>query len=172
MTRSVIILGSEWAGKTIASAMLECSFGKIIGFVDDKTLLSEHGVSLRNGDGEIRFPILGSTEELTNIARQHAADCVVIATRNGNNDQLLKQIIKCYEMGITIYEMPELYADLMKKVPVRHIDDEWIAPKLTAPPHDMYAFFHDATNYLLSILGLICIIPLFPFIGPAVAGLK
>ncbi len=166
MEERVIIVGTGLAGKTIASAILQESQNQVIGFLGDNGVSGE--ITILNRDKQFKIPILGTSEQIHEVIQRHQIGGVILATEHRNNRYLLNEIVKCHQAGIAVHEMPELYERLLKKLPVRHVDHEWIAPNLTAPPHDMYALFHDATNYLLSILGLICIIPLFPFFGLAI----
>lgn len=168
MENNIVIVGTGLAGQTIASALLEKASGHVLGFIDDNVELNRTNINLSNGSGGYNVPLLGSFNDLSKVVERHSVDIVVLATPNGTSAHLLSQIVKCYEAGITVYEMPDLYARVAKKVPVQHVGQEWIIPNLTAPPHDLYTIFYDATNYLISITGLLFILPLFPIFGLAI----
>lgn len=167
MNRRLIIVGAGWAGKTIASVLLKRHPEKLLGFVDDVS--REDHIIVSNGNGGAPLPILGHSRDLIKIVQQNQAEGVVLAVTHNRQDHLLEQVVKCYEDGIPVFEMPELYANLTHRIPVHHIKHQWIVPKLTEPPHDYYTLFHDLTNYLLSLFGLTCFfLPLFPIIAIAI----
>ncbi len=162
--QGLIIVGAGWAGQTVASAILEKGEHGVVGFLDDKSLGSEVIISVNNED--VSIPILGVSSELMKVVTDKSASGVVIAVTHSREGHLLNEIVKCHEHGIPIHEMPEFYARLNKKIPVRHLNHHWIVPRLTEPTNDLYTFFHDATNYLISLVGLIFVcLPLFPIIA-------
>jgi exopolysaccharide biosynthesis polyprenyl glycosylphosphotransferase len=167
MDKQLIIVGASLAGKTIASLLLERSSDKIVGFADEGSQ-AEGVIKVSNGNGGCELPILGSSSDLISLVKKHSADSVILALSNGKPNQLLSQIVKCYEASIEVQEMADLYTHIAKKVPVHHVGREWIVPNLTAPPHDFYTLFHDATNYILSLVGLVCVLPFFPIVGLAI----
>jgi len=167
MNDRLIIVGGGWAGKTIASTLLSESGLDIVGFVEDKPPSDKIIVS--NNNGGAPFPVLGHSRNLVKIAKEHNADSVVIAITHDRDDHLFFQIIKCYEEGITVHEMPDLYAKYTHKIPVHHVNHHWIAPKLSAPTHDLYDIFHDSCNYLISLFGFVCVfLPILPLMAIAI----
>lgn len=167
MNERLVIVGTGWAGKTIASTVIERKPNDIIGFVDDS--VEDKHIVVINANGGVPVPVLGHSRNLLEIVRRENADAIVVAITQNREDHLLAQLVKCHEDGIPVYEMPELYSRLTKKIPVQHINHHWIVPKLTAPAHDFYTLYHDATNYLLSLTGLtIVFMPLFPIIALAI----
>jgi exopolysaccharide biosynthesis polyprenyl glycosylphosphotransferase len=166
MEGRIIIIGAGLAGKTIASAILKKGGMDLVGVLDDN--VSDKVLVIPNGDVKYTVPIIGTSNQLHEVINKHHIRCVVIAAERRNNYHLLNEIVRCYQDGITVYEMPELYSRLVKKVPVKHVDHEWIVPNLTEPPHDLYTFFHDAMNYILAIIGLFVALPVFPLISLAI----
>lgn len=168
MNKSLIIVGAGWAGKTIASVIARDDPSKIIGFVDDRfgegsSEKPGDSIVISNGNGGVPVKVLGRSSDLIRLVREHGAQGVVIAITHDRADHLLSQVVKCYEEDIAVYEMPELFAKLTRKVPVQHINRRWVIPNLAAPPNNLYTFFHDATNYVLGLLGLLfAFVPFFP----------
>ena len=166
MKAKTVIVGSGWSGRTIASILLQRKGYELVGFVDDGS--QDGQVTVPCKDGDHRYPRLGDMRALMKIIDDYKVDVVVLADENKRPDHLLQQIVKCYEKGIHVYEMPDLYAKMTCKIPVLHVNNHWMMPRLSEPPHDFYTLFHDVTNYVASIVGLLCVAPLFPFIALAI----
>jgi exopolysaccharide biosynthesis polyprenyl glycosylphosphotransferase len=162
-----VIVGAGWAGKTIAAALASRNI-EIVGFVEDNP--AAETVAIAVGEGERAVPILGSSKDLVGIIQKHGASHVVIAITHNRSDNVLRQTVKCFEAGIPVYEMPDLYAHILHKIPVEHVKHQWIIPHLSAPKSNVYKFFHDTGSYLISLFGfLFLFLPLYPFIA---AGIK
>lgn len=167
MKDNLIVVGAGWAGKSIVSSLAEKRpEHRVIGFIDD-TQMGNVAIDV-DGLRNREFPVLGETRNLVSIVTQERAEGVVLAVTHTRTDHLLEQLVKCYELGIPVYEMPEIYEKIAKKIPVRHINHNWIMPHLTAPPHDFYTVFHDATNYIIGLLGVLIVLPAFPFLALAI----
>lgn len=164
-----LIIGAGWAGQAIALELLKRNKGSVIGFVDDKKM--EERVILRTKENGVfaTLPIIGKSHQLVEIAQTKNIDDIIIAVSDDRGDDLLSQLVKCYELGIPVHEMPDLYSRLTKKVPIEHIDHHWIVPKLNKPITDFYTWLHEATMYLISLVGFLCFfLPLFPLIALAI----
>lgn len=167
MDKRFIIVGTGWAGTTIASALLAKNPANLIGFVDDKP--RDIKIIIPNGGKDYEVPVLGPSNQLLSLLKKFNGNSVVLARCDDREEALLGQIVACHENGIPIYEMPDLYARLTQKIPVRHIDHQWIIPNLTTPPNDLYSFLHDATNYFFTLVGLVSVLlPLLPLISLAI----
>lgn len=167
MDKRYIIVGAGWAGQTIASALVIKNPKQVVGFVDDQDLSEKIVVS--NGNGGFAAPVLGHSKNLLEIVKQHRAENIIIAVTHSREDHLLSQIVECYENGISVHEMPDIYAQLTRKIPVRHLNHHWVLPRLTAPRRGPYPFFRDLYNYLIGLVGFaFLLVPLFPLIAAAI----
>lgn len=161
-----LIVGAEWAGKAIAHEIVKKGGREIAGFVDDH---ASDEIHLEYGGGELKLPVLGASDRLYEIAKNTGVAEVVIAVAHSQKDHLLAEIIKCHEHGIRVHQMPDLYAELAQKIPVKHIGHEWIIPRLKAPSRDFYSFLTYAIDYGVSLTMLLLVFfPLFPFIAAAI----
>lgn len=162
-----LIVGAGWAGQTMASILLGRDRDALIGFLDDT--LNGENILLTKGTTHYSVPVVGRSSELVHKAIRFHVRHVVIAVTHDRADHLLEQIIKCHEYGLTVIEMPELYAHITGKIPVRHLNHRWIAPQLTAPKHDFYYFFYNTINYIFGLAGFIFfLLPFVPLLALAI----
>lgn len=163
--RRIIIVGAGWAGQTVASTIMQYSFGTIVGFVDDNEKIG--AIKLESETGTDYYKIIGRSGDLLDIVLEYKADCIVIAvTHDDRENHLLSQIVRCYENGIPIYEMSDLYERLARRIPVQHVNHRWIMPQMAAPKNGGYILFYDLVNYVFSLLGSIFILfPVYFFIA-------
>lgn len=165
--KPLVIVGAGWAGKTIASTLVQKDFQKLLGFVDDRKV--DGHVLVPNGNEGSPFPVIGHSKDLSEIVKKYGAEGIILAITHHRENHLLSQIVKCHKAGIPIYEMPDLYSKLTRRIPVQHINHQWVLPNLTAPPNNFYIFFYDIVSYLLSLFGLLFVLlPLLPFIALAI----
>lgn len=165
----LIVVGTSWAGRTIASAVESHSKKKICGFVDD-IYQSDQFISFSNGDHPSARPVLGHSSDLFLLVKQYRAKGVIIAHGQDNlKDHLLEQMVKCYEEGIPVYEMCDLYARLTKKIPVHHLNHKWFIPQLSPPVSNLTFILNKTIEYIASLLGFIFVlVPLYPLIALAI----
>lgn len=167
MRNQLIIVGSNGAGTALASELICRNPKSVIGFVEDEQACKS--IVIENNNGGISIPVLGHSKNLLKIVQAHGRCSIVLATPNYRKDHLLNQIVKCYEEGVPVYEMPDYYEKFTQKIPVEHVDHEWLVPDLTAPKHNLYMLFHDIMNYVLSLAGFLFVfLPLFPLIALAI----
>ena len=117
--RRVIIVGAGWAGKTTVKILRDfaSSHVDIIGFVDDDSAKQQQLIQ--------GVPVLGSTHQLRDIARQKQATEIVLALNHTIQGRALAGVMECYEQGVRVSTMSDLYEDLTHRVPVEHISDNW-----------------------------------------------
>lgn len=154
-----LVVGAGWAGRTIAHEIESHGAGQVIGFLDDKPHSAET-------ISEIKAELIGRTDQLAELAKLHQIDCVVIAVTHDRADHLIRQMIRCYEMSMPVVEMPDLYAQLTGKIPVKHLTHHWLIPNLTKPVNNLYWLFHESTNLFISFLIFVFgFLPLLPIVS-------
>lgn len=162
-----IIVGAGWAGRAIASVLVDRNPEQVIGFAEDNPISEKVVVS--NGNGGCELPVLGHSKNLIEIVKKHNSNAVIIAITHNRADHVLREIVKCFQDGVPVYEMPDLYSRITHKIPIEHVRHQWIVPHLSVPENNFYRYFHVACSYLVSFIGFFCIfLPLFPFVAAAI----
>lgn len=181
-TRKVIIVGAGWAGASIATAIYEKAqpHVKIIGYVDDKKTgevkiippVSQASGERNPEDSPQAFEleIIGTSEDLRALVEQHGVSEVIVAVTHAMRDELYRAILDCRELGVQISPMSALYEYLTGRVPTEHIGENWyVSLPLDSPGGgQLYSIAKRAFDILSALLGLIVLLPLFPFLVLAI----
>jgi FlaA1/EpsC-like NDP-sugar epimerase len=117
--RRAIIIGAGWAGKTIVKTLRDFAptHFEVVGFVDDDPAKQHLAID--------DVPVLGPTTNLVDLAQKMKATDVVLAISHDVPGEILARVLSCYEQGLKISTMPDLYESFTDRVPVEHTGDNW-----------------------------------------------
>jgi len=94
---------------------------ELLGLVDDDP--EKAGLRL----GSLR--VLTDRQGLVETARRLDVHELILATTRQLHPDLLRELIRCYELGMVIRPMPAVYEELAGRVPVEHLGQKWfLAP--------------------------------------------
>lgn len=145
-----IIVGAGWAGRTIAKTLKDFApaYFTVVGFVDDDPAKQQTIVQ-----GE---PVIGPTSDLPNIARTLGVTDVVLAINRDLPGGVLASLLNCYEQGVRVSTMSDLYERLTDRVPVEHIGNNWFVmlPLENNGQNLSYRLVKRGVDALVSLLGL------------------
>jgi len=157
--RRVLIIGAGAAGETLAHVYngLQPQPFYLVGFMDDDP--AKIGKSL---DG---FPILGGNEHLLEIVDTKGITEIVIAITGEVQGDTFQVLLDAQENGVDIIPMPTLYEELMGRVPVNHLESEWLIRSFLndAQVGGFYELAKRLLDILVALAGLSVFILLFPF---------
>lgn len=159
--RRAIIVGAGWAGQTILKTVREYAPAhlEVIGFVDDDPARQEqtiHGA-----------PVLGPTDRLVSLAQRLRATDVVLAINREVPGDLLARLMTCYELGLRVSTMPDLYERLTDRVPVEHVGSNWfvVLPLAHSGQNLSYRLVKRGMDILIALLGLAVFAPFLPLLA-------
>lgn len=118
--RRVLVIGAGSAGKTLAHVYngLRPQPFFLVGFMDDNP--DKVGKSL---DG---FPILAGNDRLLETIEAKGITELVIAITGELQGTTFQLLLDAQEQGVDIIPMPALYEELMGRVPIHHLESEWL----------------------------------------------
>ena len=156
--RRVLIIGAGRAGTEIASiikSMWPPPFF-VVGLIDDDP---EKIGSLVEG-----FPVLGSTNELIDIALSEGVSDLIFAITKDMRPKMIETIMKAEEIGIQVNTMPVVYEELLGRVPIRLLESEWLLRSFVDESHassiyDLVKRLIDIVRSLFGMLGMLLILP-------------
>jgi exopolysaccharide biosynthesis polyprenyl glycosylphosphotransferase len=101
--------------------------------------------------------------------RVGAAD-IVVATSTPPTDAMLDALLQCQERGIRIVTFPQLYEDALQRIPVRHIDREWLLASFSEAIRlrDASALIKRGVDLAGGLAGTAALAALAPFIAAAI----
>lgn len=163
--RRVIIVGAGWAGQTMVKTLQDFAASQvdIVGFVDDDPAKRQQ---IFQG-----IAVIGSTDQLHELIRQKNVTEIVLAINHNIQSQTLTNVMSCYEQGLRISTMSDLYEELTYRVPVEYIGDNWF---VVLPLHNngqnlSYRLFKRLMDMVISLVGLILFAPLLPLLAAMIA---
>lgn len=119
--KRVIIVGAGRSGREIHKIIRDSEKDfSIIGFLDDDPA-KQRNFSRKAGSEKI----IGGTDGLLEIFQKERVDQVVIAMSAENKPRLSQNMLKIRMAGGEITDMPDLYQQLMGRVPINFIPDTW-----------------------------------------------
>lgn len=162
--RRVLVVGAGKAGQTLGELYrsLDTRSFHIIGFVDDDGHKADkvfHGI-----------PVLGTTSHLLNLIEVYRVSDLVVAINGEIKGAAFQTILDAQEHGVDVTRMPLLYEEMTSRVPVHHLESDWIIRSFVDGLH--VSGFYELAKRLLDIVGalfgLILFAILFPFLAIAI----
>jgi len=117
--KSILIIGAGRSGIAM-SELVENSVSpyRVVGFLDDDPV--------KQGQMIGSPKVIGTTDQLIEVASKRKLDTTILAINYNRPPGLINSILKARLRGITILEMPTLFEQLTRRIPVEHIYDEWL----------------------------------------------
>ncbi|HJS20305.1 MAG TPA: sugar transferase, partial [Anaerolineales bacterium] len=132
------------------------------GFVDDdghKAGKVFHGI-----------PVLGTCYHMLNLIDVYRVSDLVVAINGEIKGATFQTILDAQEHGVDVTRMPMLYEEMTSRVPVHHLESDWIIRSFVDELH--VSGFYELTKRLLDIVGglfgLLIFAILIPFLALAI----
>ena len=162
--RRILLIGAGKAGQTLAELYhsLDTRSFNLIGYIDDdKQKVGKTFCSLR---------VVGSSVHLLNLIDVYHISDIVIAINGEIQGATFQTILDAQEKGVEVTRMPILYEEMTGRVPVHHLESDWIIRSFVDGLH--VSGFYELMKRLLDILGGIMGLLIFfitcPFLALAV----
>jgi len=117
--KNCIVLGAGKSGNALYK-LLETTKSPfhIVGFLDDD--ITKQGNTIGSSK------VLGKTELLLEMAERYGVAVTILAITHDRSAALIRRILEAKLKGISILEMPKVFEMLVRRVPVKHIQDDWL----------------------------------------------
>ena len=125
LMRRVLVIGAGKAGLALAQTFNKLSPPpfNMIGFIDDDPHKSKHTFE--------GFPVIASSRHLLQIVEDHHVSDVVIAITGEIRGETFQAILDAQERGVEVTRMPILYEEMAGRVPVHHLEADWMIRSFT-----------------------------------------
>jgi exopolysaccharide biosynthesis polyprenyl glycosylphosphotransferase len=164
LMRRVVIVGAGKAGYSLADIYSKISPPPflLIGFVDDdlkKQGKSHHG-----------FAVLGTSEKLLEIIEDYHISDIVVAINGEIKGETFQSILDTQEKGIEVVRMPIMYEELTQRVPVEHLESDWVIRSFVDQVRvsGMYELFKRLMDILGALIGTLILVIIFPLSALAI----
>jgi exopolysaccharide biosynthesis polyprenyl glycosylphosphotransferase len=143
--RRVLVIGAGKAGQTLAEVYnsLGTRSFNLIGYVDDDTA--------KVGKRICGLRVLGSSLHLLNIVDVYHISDLVIAINGEIQGATFQSILDAQERGVEVMRMPILYEEMTGRVPIHHLESDWIIRSFVDGLH--VSGFYELSKRLLDIFG-------------------
>jgi exopolysaccharide biosynthesis polyprenyl glycosylphosphotransferase len=143
--RRVLVIGAGSAGTTIARVYqgLRPQPFLLVGFMDDDRK--------KVGKRVEGFPVLASNDRLLEVIEREAVSEIVVAITGKMQGSTFQAILDAQEGGAEVVPMPTLYEELTGRVPVHHLESDWLIRSFVDQAR--VGGFYEAGKRIVDILG-------------------
>jgi len=162
--RRILLIGAGKAGQTLAelyNSSATRSFN-LVGYVDDDRQ--------KTGKTICGLRVLGSSDHLLNLIDVYHISDVVIAINGEIEGTTFQTILDAQEKGVEVTRMPILYEEMTGRVPVHHLESDWIIRSFVDGLHvsGFYELMKRVLDILGAVIGLVVFVITCPFLSLAV----
>jgi len=118
--RRVAIMGAGVTGNTLAQAYNKMAVKPflLVGFIDDDPIKANTLIE--------DLPVLNTSENLLETINKYDISEMVIAISGQMSGETFQEILDAQERGLEISQMPSTYEELLGRVPIHHLEADWI----------------------------------------------
>ena len=164
LMRRMLVVGAGKAGHTLID--IYCGLNPppfiVVGLIDDDP--RKRGKAYRG------FPVIGSSDKLLDIVEYYRVSDVVIAINGEIKGATFQSILDVQERGIEVTRMPILYEEMTGRVPVHHLESDWVIRSFVDQVNvsGLYELFKRLMDILGGLVGLVIFVIVFPIVGLAI----
>ncbi|HVM70267.1 MAG TPA: sugar transferase [Anaerolineales bacterium] len=146
----VLIIGAGSAGETLVKVYNKMNPKPffLVGFMDDDP--TKIGKELQG------YPILAGNDQLLETIQAQAISEIVIAITGEMRGTTFQILLDAQQNGMEIIPMPTLYEELLSRVPINHLESEWLIRSFVneARVGGFYELEKRLVDILVSLVGL------------------
>ncbi len=165
LMRRVLIVGAGKAGHSLADIYRRFSPPPflLIGYIDDD--LRKQSKSYQG------FAVLGTSQNLLDIIESHRISDIVVAINGEIKGETFQTILDAQERGIEVTRMPILYEEMTQRVPVEHLESDWVIRSFVDQVHagGVYELFKRLMDIIGGLIGSLVFVVIFPITALAIA---
>jgi len=164
LMRRVLIVGAGKAGLSLVESYRKFNPPPfiLVGFVDDdlkKQKRPFHG-----------YAVLGTSEKLLEIVESFRVSDIVVAINGDIKGETFQTILDAQEQGIEVTRMPIMYEELTQRVPVEHLESDWVIRSFVDQVRvsGVYELLKRLMDIVGGLVGVALFVITFPFIAIAI----
>ncbi len=162
--RRVLIVGAGKAGVTLAGVYRQITPPPfhLIGFIDDnpqKIGKEFHG-----------FRVIAGSEQLFDVIAEYDISDLIVAISGEMRGEMFQNLLDAQEQGIEIMRMPRVYEELTGRVPIHHLESDWVLRSFVDEVRvsGFYEAAKRVMDVIFGVVGLVSFTVMFPFIALAI----
>ena len=159
--RRVLIVGAGRAGTNL-SGIIRSIWPPpyyLVGMIDDDP--KKIGKKIND------LPVLGGSNQLLAIIKKEAITDLIFSISGEMKPEMSKAILTAEESGVVVTTAPVVYEELLGRVPIQLLHDDWILRSFLDESHSSgsYEIIKRLIDIVCSLVGLIITVILFPIIS-------
>ncbi|MCS6994284.1 MAG: sugar transferase [Anaerolineales bacterium] len=164
LSRRVLVVGAGANGHSLAKMYLGLKPPpfNLVGYIDDDP--EKIGTEVEG------FRVYGSSDQLLRFIEELNITEVVVAITGEMRGQTFQTLLDVQEKGIEVTRMQKLYEDLLGRVPIHHLESDWVLRSFIdeARVSAFYLIASRALDILGALVGLTLFLALLPFLAIAI----
>jgi exopolysaccharide biosynthesis polyprenyl glycosylphosphotransferase len=164
LMRRILVVGAGKAGRTLARIYqkLDPPPFQFVGFIDDDR--EKLGKEIEG------FPVFGNSEQMLRVIEEQRISDVVVGIMGVMRGVTFQRILDAQEDGAEIIPMPTLYEEMTGRVPIHHLDSDWLVRSFVdqARVSGFYDLFKRVLDILGGLGGTLLFLLAFPFVSLAI----
>lgn len=117
---------------------------------------------------DIDFRQLRGTKDMERILNDEHINTIILNPEAYRLPNIIDFFYKASKKGIQFVNLATAYERILKKVPLEAISQLWFLEKVSRAEKRFYEFVKRLIDLVLSLIGLVALIVIFPFTGPAI----
>lgn len=160
--RRALIVGTGPAGHTIAKAIEEHDSGyEIIGYVASNAFERERDIK--------DVTLFDKWNNLPGFVQEHNVSDIVLSFPGALQSDQIRAVLACFEQGVRIVRMPDLFEEITGRIPVEYIGEDWLASlPIDWDSKGLYLIVKRAMDIVITCFGILFLLPIFPIIALAI----
>ena len=163
LLRRVLVIGAGNAGETMVEVINDQwppPF-KTIGLIDDDPQ--------KVGNEIGGFQVMGNSHDLSKIIEQNQVTDIVLAISGEMGGSMFQAILAAQEKGINLSPMPQVYEELLGRVPIFLLEAEWIVRSFVEKSNTgtLYQLSKSLIDFIGGLIGSAFMVALLPLISLA-----
>jgi len=164
LLRRVLIIGAGKAGKTLVDVIDQQWPPPFftVGLIDDDPE--------KLGQTIGKFQVLGNSHNLIDIIHEHQVTDLILAISGEMKGEMFQSILIAQEKGVNLSPMPQVYEELLSRVPIFLLEAEWIVRSFVEKTHTstLYILAKSLIDIAGGLIGTIIMVIAYPFISLAI----
>ncbi len=161
--RRVLVVGAGKAGRTLLHLLAEIQPPPffVVGVIDDDPEKMNTEIA--------GFSVLGGSGCLLTTLAEHDVSDIIVAISGEMQGRMFQALLDAQEKGVEILRMQTVYEDLLHRVPIFHLEADWILRSYVEQSRvsTFYLIGKRLLDVLGGLVGVLATLVLFPFVAIA-----
>lgn len=163
-TRRALIIGAGESGGALIDVLESMNPAplSVIGLIDDDR--EKQGRRIGNAQ------VLGDNTQLLDVIGEHQISDLIVSIVGPMGGEMLRNLLDAQELGVEITRMPVLYEELLRRVPIQHLEADWVVRSFVDQVRvsGLYLLGKRLIDLAGAAVGLLVLALAFPWVSLAV----